>query len=250
MLKFFRKIRYNRMSENKTSKYFKYAIGEIILVVIGILIALSLNNWKEARKETLQEVKILKQLSADLFDNQGEAESILSEVKTRLRSSDSILLYINEKRKLNDSLGKYFTGIRYTSFFNSANTAYKYIQSEGMNIVSNDSLRTRLTMMYEKEFRNIDLRAIAEDRIQNEVLEPYIRTHFKPVAWDTHDVSYVKAQVQPINIEVLYDNFEFKNILLEQNAYLQVRNRWLVGTLKKLEELIEEVQNEIKRLEN
>ena len=51
MLKFFRKIRYNYMEQNKTGKYFKYAIGEIALVVIGILIALQINNWNEARKE-------------------------------------------------------------------------------------------------------------------------------------------------------------------------------------------------------
>ena len=50
MIKFFRKIRYNLMEQNKTGKYFKYAIGEIILVVIGILIALSINNWNEAKK--------------------------------------------------------------------------------------------------------------------------------------------------------------------------------------------------------
>ncbi|MEH6535895.1 MAG: DUF6090 family protein [Psychroserpens sp.] len=238
------------MEKNKTGKYLKYAIGEIVLVVIGILIALSLNNWKETRQETLQEVKILKQLRADLIDNQEEAEIILSEVKLRLRYSDSIILFFNEKRKLDDSLVTYLTGIRHTSFFNSANTAYKYIQSEGMNIVSNDSLRTRLTMMYEKEFRNIDLRGIGEDKIQNEVLEPFIRKNFKPISWDTHNVNYVKAQIQPINIEALYGNFEFQNILLEHNAYLQVRNRWLEDSLKKLEELIEEVQNEIKRLEN
>ena len=47
MIKFFRKIRQNLLMENKTSKYFKYAIGEILLVVIGILIALSINNWNE-----------------------------------------------------------------------------------------------------------------------------------------------------------------------------------------------------------
>ena len=47
MIKFFRKIRYNLMSENKTGKYLKYAIGEIVLVVIGILIALSINNWNQ-----------------------------------------------------------------------------------------------------------------------------------------------------------------------------------------------------------
>jgi len=50
MIKFFRKIRQNLLMENKTGKYFKYAIGEIILVVIGILIALQINNWNEQRK--------------------------------------------------------------------------------------------------------------------------------------------------------------------------------------------------------
>jgi len=47
MIKFFRKIRQNLLRENKTGKYFKYAIGEITLVVIGILIALQINNWNE-----------------------------------------------------------------------------------------------------------------------------------------------------------------------------------------------------------
>ncbi len=51
MIKFFRKIRFNLMSENKTGKYFKYAIGEIVLVVLGILIALQINNWNEQRKQ-------------------------------------------------------------------------------------------------------------------------------------------------------------------------------------------------------
>jgi len=50
MIKFFRKIRYNLMEQNKTGKYFKYAIGEIVLVVIGILIALLISNWNENRK--------------------------------------------------------------------------------------------------------------------------------------------------------------------------------------------------------
>jgi len=49
MIKFFRQIRYNLMEQNKTGKYLKYAIGEIMLVVIGILIALSINNWNQNR---------------------------------------------------------------------------------------------------------------------------------------------------------------------------------------------------------
>ena len=50
MIKFFRKIRYNLIEKNKTGKYLKYAIGEIVLVVLGILIAISINNWNHNRK--------------------------------------------------------------------------------------------------------------------------------------------------------------------------------------------------------
>mgnify|MGYP000188649675 CR=1 FL=1 len=66
MIKFFRKIRYNLMNENKTGKYFKYAIGEIILVVIGILIALSINNWNEGRKNDRKEALLIKNIIEDL----------------------------------------------------------------------------------------------------------------------------------------------------------------------------------------
>jgi len=66
MIKFFRKIRYDLMEKNKTGKYFKYAIGEIILVVIGILIALTINNWNEERKENTIVKKVLKDIRYDL----------------------------------------------------------------------------------------------------------------------------------------------------------------------------------------
>ena len=66
MIKFFRHIRQNLIMENKTSKYLKYAIGEIVLVVIGILIALQINNWNEERKAKLSENQTLKNFVQDL----------------------------------------------------------------------------------------------------------------------------------------------------------------------------------------
>ena len=69
MIKFFRHIRQNLIMENKTSKYLQYAIGEIILVVIGILIALQINNWNEYRKERNREQTILKSLQTDFKTN-------------------------------------------------------------------------------------------------------------------------------------------------------------------------------------
>ena len=66
MIKFFRKIRQNILSEGKTGKYLKYALGEIVLVVIGILIALSINNWNEDRKNQLKETVYLEGIKTDL----------------------------------------------------------------------------------------------------------------------------------------------------------------------------------------
>jgi sensor domain CHASE-containing protein len=72
MIKIFRKIRQQLLTENKFSKYLIYAIGEIILVVIGIMIALSINNWNEGRKkkETLNNIytTIKQDLETDLLN--------------------------------------------------------------------------------------------------------------------------------------------------------------------------------------
>jgi hypothetical protein len=69
MIKFFRKIRQNLLSEGKIGKYLKYAIGEIVLVMIGILLALQVNNWNEQRKDRKKEQVVLKQLQEDYQAN-------------------------------------------------------------------------------------------------------------------------------------------------------------------------------------
>ena len=69
MIKFFRKIRQNLIMENKTSKYIKYAIGEIVLVMIGILLALQVNNWNEQRKLNNEEQHLLEDLHSEFNVN-------------------------------------------------------------------------------------------------------------------------------------------------------------------------------------
>mgnify|MGYP000754820746 CR=1 FL=1 len=66
MIKFFRKIRLNLINEGKTTQYLKYAIGEIVLVVVGILLALQINNWNELKKDKQLEKRYLKNLTEEL----------------------------------------------------------------------------------------------------------------------------------------------------------------------------------------
>jgi len=98
MIKFFKKIRQNLLMKNKTGKYFKYAIGEIVLVVIGIIIALQINNWNERRKVSSTQEKYLTLLKTEAENNLTEiinTKNAVSEMKI-----EQIALYnlINEKR--------------------------------------------------------------------------------------------------------------------------------------------------------
>lgn len=82
MIKFFRNIRKNLLNEGKTSKYFKYAIGEIVLVVLGILIALQINNWNIERTDKIRETKYLKNIKLDL---QKDLTSLTYQLEFRRR---------------------------------------------------------------------------------------------------------------------------------------------------------------------
>lgn len=99
MFKLFRKIRYNLMSENKTGKYFKYAIGEIILVVIGILIALQINNWNQDRNNSNEEKTILTALKIEISENQTILEKDLKRHNNVLRLIKELSDNISPKPK-------------------------------------------------------------------------------------------------------------------------------------------------------
>lgn len=98
MIKFFRKIRQNLLSEGKTGKYFKYAIGEIILVVIGILIALQINNWNENRKEK-NSLKILTEnLHNEFTTNLKELEIDLIRMRRKISAGNELLTYFGKEK--------------------------------------------------------------------------------------------------------------------------------------------------------
>ena len=95
MIKFFRKIRRQLLTENKFTKYLIYAIGEIVLVVIGILIALQINNWNENRKNNTLERAFIKSLITDLNIDINRLNEVITYNEDKIITLDSLLTYSN-----------------------------------------------------------------------------------------------------------------------------------------------------------
>ncbi|MBO3116107.1 hypothetical protein J4050_05075 [Winogradskyella sp. DF17] len=100
MIKFFRHIRQNLLMENKTGKYFKYAIGEIILVVIGILIALQINNWNATRIEKEKEQSYINELINDVRKDASAIDELLVASNNQLKAKYKLQRYLKEHTDL------------------------------------------------------------------------------------------------------------------------------------------------------
>ncbi len=143
MIKFFGHIRKSLLMENKTGKYFKYAIGEVVLVMVGILLALQVNNWNENRKSTINETKLLKELY-----NDAKADSIFFESRnwalrehiTTVSNLNNIHLGINV-----DSLSK--LPLNYEFIFDASLAYQSNVESNFKNridAISNDVIKANL----------------------------------------------------------------------------------------------------------
>ena len=150
MIKFFRKIRYDLMEKNKTGKYFKYAIGEIILVVIGILIALQINDWNEKRKLKSEEIKLLKEMKSALTSDKEDIISNISEHLSAAKSCSILINHISNKLPYNDSLDFHFANSLNTTRFNHTSSPYETLKIKGPDLIENDSLRVVLGEYYDK----------------------------------------------------------------------------------------------------
>ena len=153
MLKFFRKIRQSLLSEGKTGKYFKYAIGEIVLVVIGILIALQINNWNENRKASNLEQSYYCLLLEDIEQDKEQIKSLIEINEKRIEHSNkAIALIQSENIKLNVLGDKINLSRRdgIQSFIPNSST-YEDIKSSGnINTLRDNNIRKSLNQYYRK----------------------------------------------------------------------------------------------------
>ncbi len=151
MIKFFRKIRQRLLTENKFSKYLAYAIGEIILVVVGILIALQINNWNTNKNNRIFELKMLNEISEALNKDYLFFNDHLIQNRNKVEI-DAITFFdkaILSSQIVEDSLDYHFNRLDYGIRVTYNRGPYDALKESGIDKITNDSLRNKLIFFYD-----------------------------------------------------------------------------------------------------
>jgi len=153
MIPFFRKIRKKMADDNKPVKYMRYAIGEILLVVIGILIALQVNNWNEKKKIYKNEQIFLNDLKYEINSNKKELERIINNHLKGLRDAYKLKELINHPEKISDisedSIFKWTFQLQGIVFEPENGILNSIISSGQINTVRNKKLRYLISSLKE-----------------------------------------------------------------------------------------------------
>lgn len=199
MIKFFRHIRKSLLSEGKTKKYFKYAIGEIVLVVIGILIALQINNWNENRKNKITEAEYYCRILDDFKLNEKLIDENYELTNKRIKLTKALIKDLNNiPNDRSIILNKFASALRHDVSVPS-NITFEDISSSGqLKLLTDIKLKNRL--LEYSTFLNNTLNLLKENR--NEVVKRY--TDFELISvLGYQDIDYMKKELDKEHIALL-----------------------------------------------
>ncbi|MDO1501165.1 DUF6090 family protein [Winogradskyella maritima] len=215
MIKFFRQIRYNLMEQNKTGRYFKYAIGEIILVVIGILIALQINNWNQNRLQHQNELKFLKGIQSEFKLNKAYLENAKKKNTEALKTGRSIMSLMNKdietlKRINTDSL--IFQIFEVGGFEISENTVLEIMQVGQLQHLENEKLKS-LILDWTQHKNRIERTRQNMDRKQDYLVD-YLMSRYPLKNIDRYGIlAWENDSEIEINKYTIFSDLEFENIV-------------------------------------
>nr|WP_299344205.1 DUF6090 family protein [Allomuricauda sp.] len=216
MIKFFRKIRHKLIQESRFSKYLIYAIGEIVLVVIGILIALWLNNLNQENLDNKREDKILQELQKEFASAATELKNDLKARERHHTATTRLLDFHLEKDSFNipqDSLSFNLISLISTRFYSTGHPILEDLSSSGnIELIKSDVLR-QLLASYIQEKNRYTLVEEREATFVNEQLIPLI----------TKFVDFSKVQNGTVNVDNLERTFQDLKVNKRYGSVLQLR---------------------------
>ena len=184
MIPFFRKIRKQLADDNQFLKYSRYAVGEIVLVVIGILIALQINNWNEDKKERKKELVYLENIKTDLMLNIEELNEFIEARRSCISSCEAALKYYSGEAELDlDDFNYHSINIMiWFPFTQHDNTYQELLNSGNLAIISEKRIKNGLQNM-QVGFSNI---AFIEGEMQQDYERYLYESYFTTADLETN----------------------------------------------------------------
>ena len=250
MFRFFRQIRHRLLTKNHMSRYLLYALGEILLVVIGILLALQINTWNEERKFRQQQYGLLKDLAADLKANLQELESGRETNRLFLDEYRSLSQAIREDQPSSPTIDSLCTHLPnwHSPFF--TRTAYESLKNKGLEIVENNSLKQQIVALFEKEFV-----FLSEDydrtewefasNIKTELLNKYLQFEQRG---SPSEINLLDFGLRPVDFESMKADERFANMLSELILYRSRGVFQYTQTIRSIKNILAEIETELNAL--
>ncbi|GMN10040.1 hypothetical protein MTsPCn9_15450 [Croceitalea sp. MTPC9] len=237
MIKFFRKIRQKLLSENKFSKYLFYAIGEIILVVIGILIALQINNWNEQRKAKEIEKEILTQFKEDLKGDITSIEDVEYWMQKVIASSKIVVSHLKEKKSWHDSLAIHFDLWNDFEQLSLNSAGITNLKSRGVELLTNQSLRNQIINLYDQTYYYIQKSNdfFREDHVHM-TYKKYLE-HIEPIKW--------RESAIPSDYQKLLEDKEFINHVQWIRNAAEYDSEYHISAINEIKKVIKEIDKEL-----
>jgi hypothetical protein len=240
VIKFFRRVRQKLIAEGNLKRYLLYAIGEILLVVIGILVALQLNNWNEYKKERAVERKLLIELTENLEINAIRLNSDLQKELKSIAAINFVVGHLDNSRPYHDSLDVYFASAFFSPDIVLSASGFESIKSKGFEIVENETLRKTIMDLFDVTYANMLSETVRlEDQFWASSVLPLIHQYFR----------YTEKGAKPVDYESLLKSEKFKNMLIHRKHFRELALRLKSEALHHTESTMELIENELKEKE-
>ena len=249
MIKLFRKIRQKLLSENKFSKYLIYAIGEIILVMIGILLALQVNNWNENRKINKQELQLIESLQKEFTYNKSELDRSIKKAQIIQKRCETILKNtgnheMNLSKLESDSLVNW--GLANIITYDPSNGIISDIISSGkIQIIKNEKLKNFLSNW------NGILNDVKEDETwavnaRNNITLPFLykNSNYTNITQGLQENNLISSGFDS-DYQTIYKLMEFENIVNSHRFWNRKNERNYIRLKSKIEEIIALCEQEL-----
>ena len=179
MLKFFRTIRKKLIEQDNVRKYLLYAIGEILLVVIGILIALQINNWNETRKHQIAEREFLAGIKNDLTDDRIFIEFVLNKIEPKteafIQLNNEVEINFTDERKDIDTLLSDYLFVGNHTFYPISGSFQSAVAGNEINTYKNKAIIRSIIKLYQSTYPRLIENGQILDQRWDHLSEKYSR---------------------------------------------------------------------------